>query len=539
MGAHEFDTNEKTGSQQHPEVERPRPEQAPATARDRWLDAGLGAEAYAALLQRTAAGQPARAGQLARQLQRQYGNRYVAQLTAQARQPGLVVQPKLAVTSAADQYEQEADQAAWHLAPMPAPADHQSIESAEPERETIAQPHRSGKALPDSLLQDMEISFGVDFSAIRIHEGSEAESIGASAYTQGNDIHFAPGHYKPWSQAGKEIIAHELTHVVQQRDGRVLLPSGGALPVNDDLALEKEANETSKKVSQGQQVHVSHNQICTSAIVLNTYTPLSRAIQCYPAVITGPFGQQETVEVANAAEQLEAQNIVNTLAARYHLNVFSPGGLPAVLQQYGVPAAPNVYTRTWTITELRAILAAANHYAQILGQQRYASSRSQVPQEVIEVSKLNQTLQHVGGGVGYDPNTFGEAFVQARNFSMFQYGEVLRDPALPNVATEQRITATHEMAHLLIDHPAVLAEWTGNLRYWHVPRPPGSEPPVSAYARTNAAEDLAETVAWYFERPMMLQANFPVRYKLIQTLVAKWKLRPRPGGRSFGNVNLG
>src|SRR5262249_34234399 len=153
---------------------------APATGRDRLLGAGLGAEAHAALLQRTAAWRPAHAGQIAPQLQRQYGNRYVAQLAAQARHPGLVVQPNLAVTPAGDQSEHQTGQAAWHLAPMPAPADHQSVESAEPEREAVSQPYRNGKALPDSLRQDMETSFGVDFSAIRIHEGSEAESIGAS-----------------------------------------------------------------------------------------------------------------------------------------------------------------------------------------------------------------------------------------------------------------------------------------------------------------------------------------------------------------------
>jgi len=46
-------------------------------------------------------------------------------------------------------------------------------------------------------------------------------SLGAQAYTQGTDIHFAPGQYQPSSQGGQELLGHELAHVVQQADGRV------------------------------------------------------------------------------------------------------------------------------------------------------------------------------------------------------------------------------------------------------------------------------------------------------------------------------
>jgi hypothetical protein len=62
---------------------------------------------------------------------------------------------------------------------------------------------------------------GADFASVRMHEGPQVTDMGAAAYTQGADIHFAPGQYQPGSQGGQELIGHELAHVVQQSQGRV------------------------------------------------------------------------------------------------------------------------------------------------------------------------------------------------------------------------------------------------------------------------------------------------------------------------------
>ncbi len=68
--------------------------------------------------------------------------------------------------------------------------------------------------------------------------------MGALAYTQGNNVHFAPGQYNPSSQKGQELLGHELTHVVQQREGRVQpTKQGKGMSVNDSPVLEKEAAE--------------------------------------------------------------------------------------------------------------------------------------------------------------------------------------------------------------------------------------------------------------------------------------------------------
>ncbi len=77
-----------------------------------------------------------------------------------------------------------------------------------------------GHPLPDSVRKFFEPRFGYDFSGVRIHTGNRASevarSINAQAFTKGTDIVFGSGQYKPGSCSGDRLLAHELTHVVQQ-----------------------------------------------------------------------------------------------------------------------------------------------------------------------------------------------------------------------------------------------------------------------------------------------------------------------------------
>ena len=97
--------------------------------------------------------------------------------------------------------------------------------------------------IPDNVKQKMEDSFGTDFSDVRIHsESPQAPEVGALAYTQGTDIHFAPGQFKPDTSAGQQLLGHELAHVIQQAEGRVQPTTEiGGMSVNDDGGLEHEA----------------------------------------------------------------------------------------------------------------------------------------------------------------------------------------------------------------------------------------------------------------------------------------------------------
>lgn len=113
--------------------------------------------------------------------------------------------------------------------------------------------HGGGAEMPADVRAKMEGTFGVDLSRVRIHEGSNAQAIGALAYTQGTNIHFAPGQYRPGSQRGQELLGHELAHVVQQSQGRVQATTQAkGVDINDDTFLEREADEIGARAARGE-----------------------------------------------------------------------------------------------------------------------------------------------------------------------------------------------------------------------------------------------------------------------------------------------
>jgi hypothetical protein len=114
--------------------------------------------------------------------------------------------------------------------------------------------------LPEEVQDKMEKSFGQDFGNVKIHkDSSSALELNAKAYAQGEDIHFAPGAFDPLSKSGQELIGHELTHVVQQRQKRVGKGEvhGKGIEMNQDASLEKEADDLGKLAAEGIPIYVN------------------------------------------------------------------------------------------------------------------------------------------------------------------------------------------------------------------------------------------------------------------------------------------
>jgi len=119
-----------------------------------------------------------------------------------------------------------------------------------------------GRPLDHATRGFMEPRLGGDFSGVRIHTDSRAaesaRSVSALAYTVGRDIVFASGQYSPESVAGKQLLAHELTHVVQQQQwgGSGTLAASSSAPViaGEHSAAEREAEALSHRVMAGQSV---------------------------------------------------------------------------------------------------------------------------------------------------------------------------------------------------------------------------------------------------------------------------------------------
>ncbi|MCR5246750.1 MAG: DUF4157 domain-containing protein [Paludibacteraceae bacterium] len=154
-------------------------------------------------------------------------------------QSSTVVQAQLETTTPGDAYEQEADRMADMVmrkidgakTSEATPSSHcptptiscfggTSIPISSQMESQLQSMQGGGHAMPDGLRAQMENSFGHDFSNVRLHTDSAAadmsRSINAKAFTHGNDIYFNQGQFQPNTPAGQHLIAHELTHTVQQ-----------------------------------------------------------------------------------------------------------------------------------------------------------------------------------------------------------------------------------------------------------------------------------------------------------------------------------
>lgn len=110
-----------------------------------------------------------------------------------------------------------------------------------------------GQPLDDGTRTTMEQSLGHDLSDVRVHTDGDAhslnEAVGARAFTAGSDVFFKSGTYDPSSSTGKELLGHELTHVVQQRSGTSGLGAGEVSHPSDPA--EQHAEAVGKQIAGG------------------------------------------------------------------------------------------------------------------------------------------------------------------------------------------------------------------------------------------------------------------------------------------------
>jgi hypothetical protein len=229
-------------------------------------------------------------------LQRIIGNRGVQRMLAgntRRQSSRLTIQAKLSVGPVDDHYEREADRVAASVMQTSGPAapqvQRQTAEEEEPdgtiqtkslaasitpliqrqethddddEKETsvqrqvdggstiadsnleqdIERARQNGQSLPGDFRARMERSFGADFSAVRVHDDAQSDSLNRSvharAFTTGQDVFFRRREYNPESRRGQQLIAHELTHVVQQ-NGRKPRTNGQSLQRASGKALQR------------------------------------------------------------------------------------------------------------------------------------------------------------------------------------------------------------------------------------------------------------------------------------------------------------
>jgi len=220
------------------------------------------------------------------QMQRLYGNRYVQRMLAQ-RQPE---EDDEIQTKAIQRQAEEEDESLQAKAIQRQPEEDDEIQARfiqrvgmeggliHPQVQADIQRARSGgQPLDGTVQKQMSASLGHDFSGVRVHADADADrlnqQLSARAFTTGNDIFFQQGAYSPASGQGRELIAHELSHVIQQSTGRVSGGGGGMTvrPAGD--AFEQEADALSHKAATDSVSADSHPVSAIQAM------PASREIQ--------------------------------------------------------------------------------------------------------------------------------------------------------------------------------------------------------------------------------------------------------------------
>jgi hypothetical protein len=191
---------------------------------------------------RVPAGSPRRFAAALLHLQRRHGNRFVQQVVrGGASAP--IIQTKVVVGPAGDRHEREADRVAGlvrsrathvpHATGRASGVLHRAAADGGPVSAGVQQAIRAargtGQPLPYRLRSSMERALGADFGGVRVHTDVQADQLNrllqARAFTTGQDLFFRRSEYNPSSASGREVLAHELTHVVQQ--GSVTAGGGG------------------------------------------------------------------------------------------------------------------------------------------------------------------------------------------------------------------------------------------------------------------------------------------------------------------------
>jgi Domain of unknown function (DUF4157) len=286
------------------------------------------------------------------------------------------IQPALIISSTHDPAEHEADRVARHVMQMPAPNVGKSSSSALRRSPLIAQRKARGSGqspmtapaavdariraaasggfvLPPKVRMYLEPRFRADFSGVRIHNDAQSAqlstAIGARAFAYGRHVFFNQGQYNPDSAEGMELIAHELTHTIQQ---------GAAEQGNANVHRKAEAN-AAPHVSQRTGEQASRFGVSD---VLNFFADAANAIPGY-RMFTILIGVNP---INMSAVEASAANILRAIVE------FLPGGniITRVLDSYGV------FDRvgSWIENQLKslgitgpAIKAALNQFIDSLG----------------------------------------------------------------------------------------------------------------------------------------------------------------------------
>jgi hypothetical protein len=295
--------------------------------------------------------------------------------------------------------------------------------------------------------------------------------------------------------------------------------AGKAITFGDDV-LRRAAN--GKLADVAQELRGAATQIASVDIAAGR-----------PAIV---WIGRERVRVSSLEQKRDAERIAAALPKDFGVTLDSFATRHAAREQYSARGDLDERVRAtdvapWEYKELAAIEAALKHYAPILGDARKRSKRAKLPQEVVNVGKLTVAADD-------DPSkpaehTEGQYFRDSKTYAIFNPGPdslSLTDPK----ALER--TATHEIAHGVF--ASELDDFMRMTGYWKKKLlksgADGAEAPPDPYADTNAGEDLAQSVMYFFVDPKRLKDGdghsppgrwgnpCPKRFAWVKRKVEQW-----------------
>jgi hypothetical protein len=220
----------------------------------------------------------------------------------------------------------------------------------------------------------------------------------------------------------------------------------------------------------------------------------------------------ESVRVSSDTEKQDAERIISEAKAKFGVTFDSIAAQRTTRKHYGDMGAATeeqlkaVEARPWEYKELQAMERALKHFGAVLGDARKKSKLKSTPQEIVSVGKL--TTSPDDDPKHPEAKTRGEHFPEANTFALFEPG-----PDSDTSPEGLERTATHELAHGVFD-PQLKAFMTAT-GYWSQKlvksKKRGAEAPPDGYANTNAAEDLAQSVMYFFTDRKRLLKGLPGR----------------------------
>lgn len=258
--------------------------------------------------------------------QQSQGNRYTQRLVSQIHlSPDRNGQPSESLT----------------VAPTEAPGPVVQTEAAgsppaEPTAGNVIPSSSNSHPLNEGTQSFMESRLGADFSDVRVHSdqaaATSAEALGANAYTTGRDIYFAAGKYAPETSEGRHLLAHELTHVVQQQGAHHATGEPGSMQQNAQAATVSHPADPDEKQAEKIAEQVSSQSAIDEITPVSSH-PIQRQPSTRPVefALLGPLFQTAVLLGMNSSYELKGNG------------KFEPGlSLRAYLYDQGDSALVNV-----------------------------------------------------------------------------------------------------------------------------------------------------------------------------------------------------